>query len=497
MFPSSRAWPLKSAAAVLLIAAANLSAATVSLGSSAISVSGTRGPDTTTPPSYVTNPGAFGFSITDGTSIVSGEERRNTDPTGGPNLVLESMGSFNGTQISISGTITTLVVADSEGASGGHSQGFAIGLCTSGWVDQAAATYNLNLFATQIQPSPDGFSGIAFGFRNGSLYMVGYDYDSQPNQIFVDLGQAGLSSGQTLTQPITFSLAYSANSLAVTLNGTSYGSVTTSHDFSKALLIAMGASVDANNPQGTMTYSNLTSAPGAPMITGVVNGASFLPAISSGGWATVLGTNLAASSLIAGPADFNGNSLGTTLEGASVTVDSLPAFVYYVSPGQLNIIVPDDPNTGMVNVQVTTAGGVSNTFAVAKATVSPALFSFTNIYPAAVHANGTYLGPRNIIPGVTTQPAQPNETILLYGTGFGPTNPTVPAGDLNPNTAPMQLPVTATVGGLPAQVEGWLTGAGLYQLNLTVPNLPDGDASLVINVIGNSTQTGLLLSIAQ
>jgi uncharacterized protein (TIGR03437 family) len=61
----------------------------------------------------------------------------------------------------------------------------------------------------------------------------------------------------------------------------------------------------------------------------------------------------------------------------------------------------------------------------------------------------------------------------------------------------MQLPVTATVGGLPAQVEGWLTGAGLYQLNLTVPNLPDGDASLVINVMGNSTQTGLLLSIAQ
>jgi uncharacterized protein (TIGR03437 family) len=53
------------------------------------------------------------------------------------------------------------------------------------------------------------------------------------------------------------------------------------------------------------------------------------------------------------------------------------------------------------------------------------------------------------------------------------------------------------VGGLPAQVEGWLTGAGLYQLNLTVPNLPDGDASLVINVMGNSTQTGLLLSIAQ
>jgi uncharacterized protein (TIGR03437 family) len=483
-------------ATVLVFAACHVAAATVSLGSGSISVFGDRGPDTDTPPSYVTNLGAFGFSITDGTTVVSGQERRNTDPTGGPNLVLESMGSFDGRQTTISGTITTLTVADSEGNSGGHSQAFAIGLCTVGWRNQAAATYNLNLFASQTAPAADGFSGMAFGFRNGSLYMVAYDYDSQPNQIFVDLGQAGLASGQTLTQPLTFTLAYAANSLAVTLNGQSYGSVPTSHDFSMALLLAMGASVDSANGTGTISYFNVASVAAPPVITGVVNGASFLTGIASGSWATVVGTNLASSTAIAGPSDFNGNSLGTELQDTLVTVDGLPAFMYYVSPNQLNIIVPDDSATGAVNVQVITAAGVSNMFAAAKLTLAPALFLFSTIYPAAVHADGTYLGPPNLIPTVTTRPAKPNETILLFGTGFGPTNPVVPAGDLTPNTAPLQMAVTATVGGLPAQVEGWLIAVGLYQLNLTVPNLPDGDASLVINLGGNTTQAGMLLSIA-
>lgn len=492
---SSNFVPLRFAT-VALIAACNLTAGNISLGSGTISVFGSRGEDVATPPAYVTNPGAFGFSITDGTSVVTGQERRNTDPTGGPNLVLESLGSFDGRQITISGTLTTLVVADSEGDSGGHSQGFAVGLCTSGWVDQAAATYNLNLFAAQPSPANDGFAGIAFGYSSGSLYMVGYDYDSQPNQIFVNLGQAGLSSGQTLTQPISFTLTYASNTLAVTLDGQSYGSVATSHDFSKALLVAMGASVDPNNPQGSMTYSSLVGVVTVPTITGVVNGASFLPGIASGSWATVLGTNLASSTALAGKSDFNGDSLGTLLQNTSVTVDGLPAFIYYISPTQLNIIVPDDATTGDVNVQVSTATGVSNTFTVSKSALAPALFLFTAVYPAAVHANGTYLGPPSLFPNAKTEPAKPNETILLFGTGFGPTNPPVPAGNLTPNDAPLQLAVTATVGGLPAQVEGWLNAVGLYQLNLRVPNLPGGDAALVINLENMATQPGLLLSIA-
>ena len=55
-----------------------------------------------------------------------------------------------------------------------------------------------------------------------------------------------------------------------------------------------------------------------------------------------------------GGADFNGPNAPTSLDGVSVTVNNKPAFVYYISPGQININVPDDTATGEVAIQVTT-----------------------------------------------------------------------------------------------------------------------------------------------
>jgi uncharacterized protein (TIGR03437 family) len=40
-----------------------------------------------------------------------------------------------------------------------------------------------------------------------------------------------------------------------------------------------------------------------------------------------------------------------------------------------------------------------------------------------------------------------------------------------------------------------LVGAGLYQINVTVPVLPDGDHAVLAQVSGVSTQTGVLLKI--
>ena len=62
----------------------SLLAGTISLGSASLSVFGGNG-DSTTPPSYVSNPNAFSFAITDGITTVQGQQRRNTDPTGGIN----------------------------------------------------------------------------------------------------------------------------------------------------------------------------------------------------------------------------------------------------------------------------------------------------------------------------------------------------------------------------------------------------------------------------
>src|SRR5689334_9672469 len=123
---------------LLLFLPVSLAAGTISLGSGSISVFGTSS-DSAASPVYVTNPSAFAFVLTDGITTVGGQQRRNTDSVGGPNRALSSVATFDGRQTTISATISYLTIADSEGDSGGHSQGFAIGLCTGGWRDQAAA----------------------------------------------------------------------------------------------------------------------------------------------------------------------------------------------------------------------------------------------------------------------------------------------------------------------------------------------------------------------
>jgi uncharacterized protein (TIGR03437 family) len=584
-------------AVLILTTASPLLAGIVSLGSGAITVSGGNS-DSSTPPAYVTNPNAFGFMITDGMSLYSGQQRRNTDPAGGPNTLLDAVGAFDGRRTTISGTINTLTISDSEGGSGGHSQAFAIGLCTRGWRDQAAATYNLNLLTAQPNPGQDGFAGIAIGLKNGSPYLAGYDYDNQANQIFLDLGKAGLASGQSIKAPLVFLIVFTPGVMSVTVNGQMLGSLATSHDFSQALLIAMGASVDPANGAGIMNFTNLqaitpstpgppavlyaisgnlqsalvgatvvqplvvglvdafrnpraattvtfsganaTVAPGTvqtdsdghasatvalgsspgdvsvtasvpglppvifhltaiprvagPVITAVVNGASFLPAIAAGSWVAILGANLAATT---DTANTTAAKLPTSLDNTSVTINGLPAFVYYVSPTQLNVIAPEDPVNGGLDVQVISRGSTSNVFTADKESFAPGLFTFTPRYPSAVHADGTYVGPPNLISGVTSTPAKPGEVILLFGTGFGASNPAVAIGQLTTNSAAPEQPVTATVGGQPAQVRGFLTYAGMYQFNLTIPDLPDGDATISLSIAGSTTQAGLSLSIAQ
>jgi len=579
----------------ILLLPGSLLSGTISLGSGTFGVSGSSS-DSSAAPAYVTNPSSFAFQLTDGITIARGQQRRNTDSTGGANAVLNSVATFDGRQTTIIATITGLIVADTEGDSGGHSQAFAIGLCTGGWRDQAAATYNLNLLAAQPAPAKQGFSGIAFGYKNGSLYLVGYDYDSQPNQIFVDLGKAALASGNSLRAPITIKLAYGSSTMTVSLNGQPLGSIATSHDFSSALLLAMGGSVDPANGFGLMSFTNLTAttpttpgqpallyevsgdrqasalgaalalpviaavvdqfrnplpgvlvsfaagnaiasppsdttdsngrastnvtlgnAPGdanviasvatlpllafhftaiagstVPVIQAVVSGASFGPKISSGGWATILGINLSTVTEIAST---RGTTLPTSLDGVSVTIDGLPAFVYYISPTQINVIVPDDPVVGGVNVQVATDSGKSNIAIADKEDFAPELFLFAPRYPAAAHMDGTFLGPPNILADVATRPAKAGEVVLLFGTGFGPTAPFVAAGQIDTTLAPAAQPVSATVGGTPAQVQAYLIYPGMYQFNLTVPDLPPGDAQLSLSVVGSKTQDGVVIPI--
>ncbi len=234
---------------------------------------------------------------------------------------------------------------------------------------------------------------------------------------------------------------------------------------------------------------------------GVVPVYSPVPTIQPGSWASIYGSDLAT-----GTVTWNGD-FPMSLGGTSVSIDSKPAFLWYVSPTQINLQVPDDTATGLVNVAVTTASGT------ATSTVTLAAFgpSFSLLgdgkHVAAeiatpngtgAYGGGTYdlVGPSNTF-SYNTRPVKAGETLVLYGVGFGPTTPHVPAGQPFSGAAPTTTPVTVTIGGVPAIVAfSGLTMAGLYQINLTVPQgTGSGDQALAATVNGVQTPTGPVVAV--
>jgi uncharacterized protein (TIGR03437 family) len=236
----------------------------------------------------------------------------------------------------------------------------------------------------------------------------------------------------------------------------------------------------------------------------VVNGASYGAGISPGAWIAIFGENLAPAgvSRIWNPeTEIVAGRLPTSLEGTSVTVAGRAAAIYFISPTQLNVQAPDADSTGTVEVRVTTpSGAVSATATLLR--YAPGLFAFApqrSRYVAAVHADGVLAAPEDLFgAGVRARPAKPGDIIQLYGTGFGPTNPPVPAGIVVPAPAELAEPAALRirVGEIDAPV-AWagLVGAGLYQFNIQVPPLAAGDHLIVAEIAGERSQTGLYLTV--
>jgi uncharacterized protein (TIGR03437 family) len=233
----------------------------------------------------------------------------------------------------------------------------------------------------------------------------------------------------------------------------------------------------------------------ASQVNSVVNAASYQPAIASGGFVSIVGTGFASSSRSWAPSDFVGGSLPVSLDGVSVMIDGKPAYVEYISPTQVNAIAPDDDAIGQVQVQVTTPQGASYAGTVLKQKLAPGFFTYqsgTNSYVAAVHADGTLVGPA----GPSSRPAVPGEIIEMYGAGFGATNPAIPTSQLISQPAPVALPATVSIGGIAAQVQ-WagLVSPGLYQLNVQIPSTPNGDQLVQANISGFQTVSNLFVSV--
>ncbi|HEX3743125.1 MAG TPA: IPT/TIG domain-containing protein [Bryobacteraceae bacterium] len=239
----------------------------------------------------------------------------------------------------------------------------------------------------------------------------------------------------------------------------------------------------------------------APTISanGVVNGASFQPGIVANSWVTIQGAGLASVSDDWSNSIVNG-ALPTSLHGVSVTMGGKSAYIYYVSPGQLNVLAPDVP-AGPVSVTVSTTGGTSAAFMTTAGAYAPAFFGWPGNQVVATRTDFSYAVKAGTFASATTAAAKPGDVIILWATGFGPTSPVAPTGVAVPGDkayATSSLP-GITIDNVPATVYGAALApgsAGLYQIAIQVPpSLPDGDWPIQALIGGAMSPAGTILSV--
>lgn len=264
-----------------------------------------------------------------------------------------------------------------------------------------------------------------------------------------------------------------------------------------------------NNRVRQLTFSSAPSGGGGlarPTVerSRIVNAASFMEGLVPGSWATLFGSNFSVStSTWDGRIDANGE-FPTVVGDVRVTIDGQPAFISFVSPNQINLQVPSLSRLGLVPLTVSNSVGTSDQVTVNVTREDPALFLLTQApsrYPAAIRASdGKFIGRPGLFAGVETVPARPSDTVLMFGTGFGPTAPSVTAGKVFNGAAPLAdvARLQVRIGGVAVRPSfAGLSSAGLYQFNVTIPELSPGEQLVEMSINGKSIQSSVQLFIGR
>jgi uncharacterized protein (TIGR03437 family) len=185
--------------------------------------------------------------------------------------------------------------------------------------------------------------------------------------------------------------------------------------------------------------------------------------------------------------------LATQLGNTQVLFDGTPAALFYVQDSQINAQVPfETAGRTVVKIQVQVKGLTVGSASVPITAAAPGIFTWNGGTGPAIAMNDS------VTLNSAATPAAKMSTISLFGTGGGSTNPSGADGRLPASPpATVILPVSATVGGQPANVSwaGEAPGnAGITQFNVVIPSgLSSGPESVVITIAGNSSQSGVLV----
>lgn len=220
----------------------------------------------------------------------------------------------------------------------------------------------------------------------------------------------------------------------------------------------------------------------APKYTaeGVANSASWqVGYVAPYTFASISGENLADLEKGRNAADANHAGIGSV----DVLVNGLRAMVFYVSPKQLNFLIPMTLMPGNVKVKVVNRGTTGPEITVNLREYAPALFQLDpNLVVAQRWPEFAVATP--------DAPARPGEILILYATGLGGYGLRI--DDYTPLRAPLQIAARKDfrllLDSVPVDEGNILyVGAvdnywGLYQINLRLPDNAGDDPTIQIAI---------------
>jgi uncharacterized protein (TIGR03437 family) len=294
--------------------------------------------------------------------------------------------------------------------------------------------------------------------------------------LFSDLGQTWTWDGTNWTEdsPQTSPSARSYAAMAYDVS-------------TNRIVLFGGALLGGSVSNDTWTWQG---GPTLPVITSIMSASGYggFSAVAPGSWVEIYGTNLAPDTRTWATSDFSGNNAPTILDDVQVMIGGQKAFIDYISagPGQVNAQLPSNIISGsQLTVTLSNANGTSQPYSILVNPAEPGLLAPSSFavggtqYVVALFSDNTYVLPTGAIAGITSRPAHPGETITLYGIGFGPVTPNIPAGQIVSEANNLAGSIQVFFGQTQAQVSfaGLSQGSvGLYQVNVVVPNIVANNA---------------------
>ena len=254
----------------------------------------------------------------------------------------------------------------------------------------------------------------------------------------------------------------------------------------KSLLAALALAAclcaqDANAP-------NYTAA-------GIVNGASFAPGLAPNTIVSIFGTNLSWDTRALQSSDLAGGVMPTSLANVEVYFEGWPAYLYYVSPLQINFLVPSDLLPGTFQFWVDRQGTRGPIVSVTLQNAAPAMFQLPSGAVIATHPDGSLVS--------SDSPAAAGGIVTLWATGLGNTKPELVDGVLA-TAAPLQW--LSQLNQFDVRINGAVLDptkilyagaaphyAGLYQVNVKLPEQLPANPEIRMGLGGTLSPPGLIL----